>query len=320
MLSVDQSAINSPNISHAPAKMVKKPSTYKPSGVVRKSLQEIMPTFVPSAPGRLTFPQNQVRVACHRGDWRNYVENTLEAVDSCIRMGADVIEVDVWKTSDGVLILMHDDTLDRCTDGTGKICDHTLEEIRELFLKDGLGNMTEFKVPTVEEMLELVRGRDVMINLDKADLYLQDVYDLLQKTGTQEQVMVKSATPYMKLWEKYGPILDELIFMPILDITPDTTGDEIKEAFAVPQDVYEVNFEKEDTDKLELIKELAARHGAVLWINTIWPTTCGGHSDDHALKDKEGTWGYVVDQLGGGILQTDRPLMLLEYLKSTGKR
>lgn len=67
-----------------------------------------------------------VRVACHRGDWRNYVENTLEAVESCIDMGADIVEVDVWRTKDGHLILMHDETLDRTSNGYGLIADHTL--------------------------------------------------------------------------------------------------------------------------------------------------------------------------------------------------
>ncbi|KPI90545.1 putative glycerophosphoryl diester phosphodiesterase [Leptomonas seymouri] len=261
-----------------------------------------------------------VRVACHRGDWRNYVENTLEAVESCIQMGADIVEVDVWRTKDGVLVLMHDETLDRCTSGTGKVCDHTLAEIRELRMKDGLANMTEFTVPTAEEVLLLAKDR-VIVNLDKADLYLDEVYQLLVKTGMVEQTILKSDIPYEDLCYRYGEeLLQKVIFMPIVNVTDTTTCADIDRLFAPHHDLYEVNFEKENVKILQYIRKMAVHTGAVLWINTIWPTTCGGHSDDHALRSPEENWGYVADHIGAGIMQTDRPAMLLEYLKNRGSR
>ncbi|KPA81744.1 putative glycerophosphoryl diester phosphodiesterase [Leptomonas pyrrhocoris] len=264
-----------------------------------------------------SFP---VRVACHRGDWRNYVENTLEAVESCIQMGADIVEVDVWRTKDGALILMHDETLERCTSGHGKICDHTLAEIRELRMKDGLGNMTEFTVPTAEEVLLLAKDR-VVVNLDKADLYLDEAYQLLVKTGMVAQTILKSDIPYDNLCKRYGEeLLNKVIFMPIVNVTDATTYEEVEHIFAPHHDLYEINFEKENVAILQYIRKLAKATGAVLWINTIWPTTCGGHSDDHALRNKEDNWGYVADHIGAGIMQTDRPAMLLEYLKNRGSR
>lgn len=272
-----------------------------------------MPIHTPDS----TYP---VRVACHRGDWRNYVENTIEAVESCVQMGADIVEVDVWRTKDGVLILMHDETLDRCTSGTGKICDHTLAEIRELRMKDGLGNMTEFTVPTAEEVLLLVKDR-VTVNLDKADLYLDEVYQLLVKTGMVEQTILKSDIPYDQLCKRYGEeLLNKVIFMPIVNVTDATTVADIDRVFAPRHDIYEINFEKENAGILQYIRKMAKETGAALWINTIWPTTCGGHSDDHALRNKEENWGYVVDQIGAGVMQTDRPAMLLDYLATRGSR
>ncbi|GET93695.1 glycerophosphoryl diester phosphodiesterase, putative [Leishmania tarentolae] len=261
-----------------------------------------------------------VLVACHRGDWRNYVENSLEAVESCIQMGANIVEVDVWRTSDGAFILMHDETLDRTTNGTGKVCDHTLAEVRALCLKDGLGNMTEFTVPTVEEVLLLAKDR-VLLNLDKADVYLDQLYPLLLKTGMVEQTILKSEIPFTELCNRYSvDLLNRVVFMPILNITETTTYDSIDHAFAPNHDLYEVNFEEEDAGKLQYIRKLAKNSGASLWMNTIWPTTCGGYSDDHALRDKDANWGYVVDHLGAGIIQTDRPAMLLAYLKERGSR
>lgn len=264
-------------------------------------------------------PQLPVRVACHRGDWRNFVENTIEAVESCIAMGADIVEVDVWRSKDGVLILNHDETLGRTTDLPGKVSDYTYEELKDVTLKDGLGNMTEFKLATVEQLLNQTKDR-VFVNLDKADLYLRDVVDILERTGLVEQVILKSETPYLTMCKLWGvELMNQVIFMPVFNVKPETTVEEVETLFKGKHDAYEINFEKVEgcEDILKLIKELAERDNAVLWINTIWRTTCGGHSDDRAfLKDKDANWGFIVSQIGGGILQTDRPALLLEYLKA----
>lgn len=71
----------------------------------------------------------------HRGDWRNFPENSLEAIDNAVKMGVDIVELDVQRTKDGVLILMHDRTLDRTTTGKGYIAETNMEDIRKLNLK-----------------------------------------------------------------------------------------------------------------------------------------------------------------------------------------
>ncbi|CCW63277.1 unnamed protein product [Phytomonas sp. EM1] len=260
---------------------------------------------------------NPVRIACHRGDWRNYVENTLEAVESCIAMGADIVEIDVRRTKDGHLIVMHDETLDRTSNGKGRICDHTLEEIRALRLKDGLGNITDFTIPTVEEVLLLAKDR-IIVNLDKADVCLGEVYQLLEKTGMVSQTILKSESTYEKMIEKWGDLMEKVVFMPVFNLSKKTKPEDLRSLFAPHHQLYEINFEEEDLEKLLLIKKLATQTGGSLWINTIWPTTCGGHNDDRALKDQDATWGFVIDVLGAGVLQTDRPQMMLKYLESRG--
>ena len=84
----------------------------------------------------------KVLVVAHRGDWRNAPENSLQAFKNCIGMGVDMIEIDLKKTKDNQLIIMHDGTIDRTTDGKGKPSDYTLEEIRKFHLKNGLGRPT----------------------------------------------------------------------------------------------------------------------------------------------------------------------------------
>ena len=61
-----------------------------------------------------------VLVVSHRADWRNAPENSLQAIQNCIDMGVDMVEIDLKKTKDGHLILMHDKTIDRTTTGKGK--------------------------------------------------------------------------------------------------------------------------------------------------------------------------------------------------------
>ena len=71
-----------------------------------------------------------VMVMAHRADWRNWPENSLEAIESAINMGCDILELDVAMTRDSQLVLSHDNTLDRMTNGHGKIIDHTLLKSR----------------------------------------------------------------------------------------------------------------------------------------------------------------------------------------------
>ena len=79
-------------------------------------------------------------VVSHRGDWRNAPENSLQAIQNCIDMGVDMVEVDLKKTKDGHLIVMHDQTIDRTTTGKGKPENYTLEELRRFRLKNGLAS------------------------------------------------------------------------------------------------------------------------------------------------------------------------------------
>ena len=80
-----------------------------------------------------------VIVASHRGDWRNYPENSLAAIESVIGMGVDIMELDLKLTSDSVLVLCHDRTIDRTTSGKGRVCDITYDSIQRCVLKTGHG-------------------------------------------------------------------------------------------------------------------------------------------------------------------------------------
>lgn len=100
-----------------------------------------------------------VMVVAHRADWRNAPENSLQAIQNCIEMGIDMVEIDLKKTKDGHLILMHDKTINRTTTGKGKASDYTLEELRRYHLRNGAGHKTRHVIPTFEEVMLLCKGK-----------------------------------------------------------------------------------------------------------------------------------------------------------------
>ena len=263
----------------------------------------------------LTCDESSVIVVAHRADWRNFPENSLEAIQSSIEMGVDMLELDVQRTKDGVLILMHDQKLDRTTTGQGNIAETTWEEISKLNLKDHKGEVTSYKVPKLEDALLLCKDR-IMINLDKADRYFDEVFALLDKTGTGDLIVMKGGQPADQVREKFGKYLDRVIYMPIVTINDEASEQAIN---AFMEDMKPVAFElcysnAESPVPAKLKTSLKGR--TLLWYNTLWASLCAGHHDDLAVEDPDGTYGFMIDSLGARILQTDRPQFMLEYLRS----
>ena len=257
---------------------------------------------------------SSVIVVAHRGDWRNFPENSLEAIDNAIKMGVDIVELDVKRTKDGELILMHDRTLDRTTTGKGLVSENTLSDIRKLNLRNGCNIRTIHKVPTLEEALLHAKGK-IMINLDQADLYFDQIYELMKKTGTTKQIIMKGRRPVAEVKKQFGSYLEDVIYMPIVDL--DVAGAE-KQIEAFIKDMSPVAFELLFVKDTNLIpKKLATTLNgrSLIWYNTLWDTMAGGHDDDMSLQNPDSGYGYLIDILGCRIIQTDRPAYLLDYLR-----
>ena len=263
----------------------------------------------------LTCDESSVIVVAHRADWRNFPENSLEAIQSSIEMGVDMLELDVQRTKDGVLILMHDQKLDRTTTGQGNIAETTWEEISKLNLKDHKGEVTSYKVPKLEDALLLCKDR-IMINLDKADRYFDEVFALLDKTGTGDLIVMKGGQPADQVREKFGKYLDRVIYMPIVTINDEASEQTIN---AFMEDMKPVAFElcySNANSPVPAKLKTSLKGRTLLWYNTLWASLCAGHHDDLAVEDLDGTYGFMIDSLGARILQTDRPQLMLEYLRS----
>ena len=122
-----------------------------------------------------------VFVMAHRADWRNWPENSLEAIESAIQMGCDILELDVAMTRDSQLVLSHDLTLDRMTNGHGRISDYTLAELKELRLRQPHGVVTEnLRIATLKEALKLCEGRALCISLIWHVIAMQNICQISQ--------------------------------------------------------------------------------------------------------------------------------------------
>lgn len=256
-----------------------------------------------------------VLVVAHRGDWRGFPENSLEAIESAIAMGVDIVELDVQMTADSVLILMHDRTVDRTTTGKGRVSEWTMDSLRGVKLRNGCSIRTKHNVPTLEEALLLAKDR-IMINLDKADRYFDMVCALTEKTGTTRQIIMKGSASPEKVQERFGHYLDNIIYMPIVDLDkPEAEDHLVRFAGQLAPLAFELLYVSDDNPLPRRVPEILGGR-SLIWYNTLWDTMAGGHDDDASLSDPDAGYGYLIDSLGCRIIQTDRPEMLLNYLRS----
>lgn len=128
----------------------------------------------------------------HRGYSTKYPENSLAACWGGYEAGADCIEIDVHLSSDGVVMVMHDDSIDRTTNGKGKIASMTSQQLQQYKLKYKNGTLSEEHIPTFEEILQAFQGKDVKflceIKSGQADLPRKCV-ELIKKYGMEDQVV-----------------------------------------------------------------------------------------------------------------------------------
>lgn len=261
-----------------------------------------------------------VVVACHRGDWRNWPENSLAAIESVIGMGADIVELDLKLTKDSVLVVCHDRTIDRTTSGKGRVCDITYDSIRRCVLKTGHGVKTSLKMPTLREALAVCKDR-IAVNIDQGYEYYDLALAITEELGVTDQVLIKGKRPVETVSAKFAEYGHNMMYMPIIDILK-PQGRELFEEYAskgvVPL-AYEVCWD-DYTPQVEACMRQVVAGGSKLWVNSLWDSLCGGLSDDKAFTESpDEVYGRLLD-MGASIIQTDRPELLIRYLEAQGRR
>lgn len=257
-----------------------------------------------------------IRVVAHRGDWRNAPENSLQAVQNCIDMGVDMVEIDLKQTKDSVIVVMHDKTLDRTTTGTGLVKDSDYDSIKNLFLKNGYGMPTKHRIPTLEEVLKLCKGK-ILVFLDKGYPYAPKIISIAQNLNMQNQLFIEGRHHYQKVKSQYGELLKDRNYMPRVKVTNDTLA---FKNYVVPflRSDVQIFICSVDTAKVKYAKSFIQKiknQNKKIMLTSLWDNTCAGYTDDRAIENPEANWGKIID-LEADFICTDRPLKLLNYLRS----
>jgi len=257
------------------------------------------------------FPHDKIMVIAHRADWREAPENSVMAVKKAIEKGVNMVEIDLALTKDSVLVLMHDNTIDRTTTGKGKPSDYTLEEIKKFYLKDGLGVPTQMRIPTLDEILDTTQG-EIFINLDKAFDYFDLVYPVLKKRNLFDEVLFKGTATYEEFNRKYRAIKNDIHYMPIVRLANHEGWVKIND-YMNHYKVYgfELTLGSDESHMINF-KEIQ-KSGARVWVNSLWPQQSAGHHDDLVLENPDAYEWFVKNNINS--IQTDRPKELIDFLK-----
>ena len=134
-------------------------------------------------------------VSAHRGGpMEGFPENCIATFENTLKHGFALLEIDPRYTKDSVIILMHDQTLDRTTNGHGKVSDYTYAEIQKLFLKDITGKLTTYKIPTLDEVLVWAKGKTILV-IDEKDVPIEARVNKIKQHKAQASALVIAYKP-----------------------------------------------------------------------------------------------------------------------------
>lgn len=288
---------------------------------------DVAPTHDAEIMRRIRDPRGGLIVIAHRGcheaapahGFGPAPENSALALERCVAMGVDVMETDVRKTRDGYLVILHDGSVDRTTNGKGAVETLTLAEIRQLRLRQNMGGAdapaSDQAMLTLDEMLALAKGR-IVLNLDvKAAIY-PEVVDAVLRAGAQERVIIKTfggiGTAPLSAMAPFNRVP-----FAVIPTSADKEGSQIpavmvKQAAVHPRPIaFELPIVL--VESLSMMAEQARQLNIRLWINTLAPGFVAGQGDDReALTQPDAIWGALLRH-GASMIQTDYPEALLHY-------
>jgi glycerophosphoryl diester phosphodiesterase len=129
-------------------------------------------------------------LSAHRGGaGPGLPENCLATFEATVGHAWSMLEIDLQRTKDGAIVLMHDPKLDRTSNGQGLIAEHTLAELRALRLKDRQGNLTDFPIPTLDEVIAWAKGRTLLV-LDRKQVPAAEVARIITRHQAEAHVLL----------------------------------------------------------------------------------------------------------------------------------
>ncbi|MDP8979636.1 MAG: glycerophosphodiester phosphodiesterase family protein [Acidobacteriota bacterium] len=237
--------------------------------------------------------ERSIAVIAHRGEHLHHAENTLPAFQAAIDLGADYIELDVRTTKDGKLILMHDSTVDRTTNGKGQVAEMTFAEIHALRIRGG-SEVPTLEVPSLDDALSLARHK-IGVYVDCKKIAPRDLVDALERHDMLDRSVIYGGWDFLKQVSALQP---KLAVMPEAD-----NPDRLKQIFAEGKPPV-IAFDARDfnAENIALVKSAKS----LIYVDRL------GASDNPA------GWEDAIRRGASGI-QTDHPGELLEFLKHAVK-
>lgn len=255
------------------------------------SAQSTHPDFAP-----LPALKHPIAVIAHRAGRALSPENTLAAIREAISLGVDYVELDIRATKDGQLVIMHDGSVDRTTNGHGAVKELTLEQIRALDAGSKFdAKYADEKVPTFEEVLKLCKGK-VCVYVDHKEAPTEQVFAMIKRFGMEKNVVVYNGPRDLIEWKKIAPQIPVMPSLPSIYRRPGGIADFEK---LLPAEVLDGNI-------VEWTKELVDQShaaGVKVYVDNLGPND---NPDGFRKAIKMGVDG----------IQTDHPDQLIDYLKA----
>ena len=239
--------------------------------------------------------KNRIIVIAHRGDHTRAPENSIPAIKNAIKDGADYVEIDLRTTADGRLVIMHDATVNRMTNGIGKISQMNYDSLRALKLfNKNIPNSDTLTIPNFEEILSVCKNK-INIYLDFKDANVEQVYSEILKAKMQNQIVVYINTPQQFIaWRKTAPNIPLILSL----------NTKIKESISMANYIKRIDIDILDGNwdeyTIETVRS-AFVNGVPVW------------ADMQSNQEDEIYWqkGLSLGLLG---IQTDHPKELIKFL------
>lgn len=249
---------------------------------------------------------DQVLVAAHRAAHTHFPENSIAAINEAVRLGADIAELDVQRTKDSVFVLMHDRTITRTTGQPGSVADYTLAQLQQFPLLHN-GQPTKERIPTFRDALLAAKGK-ILVDVDfKADGIdaAKDCFVLIHQTGM---------APYVLFFLYDHPDAKTLLAhdasIPIMPRTRDAASTRETLGYGKFPALH-----LDETFYSDRLADSVRATGARVWMNTL-----GEFDKAEKASPGKGFDSFFLAFPRTGIVQTDLPGELVDYLRKKGKR
>lgn len=241
-----------------------------------------------------------VLVASHRAVHHQLPENSLPAIKEAIRLGVDIVEIDVKVSKDGIPMLMHDGKVDRTTTGKGGLETQTFEALRKLRLVSN-GKVTEEMIPTLEEALQIAKG-NILVDLDLKTEQIDKVIEVVKKAGGEDFVFFFDSD--YEILSKVDAASKKYMLMP--RAYSQAMADSALTRFK--PEVIHIDSKFYTPEVTSLIRSKGAR----IWINAL------GAPDEEIRKGNARETLKALTKHGANIIQTDEPEKMIRVLKELG--